>query len=83
MPLARTSISIDQSVLDRFYRAYPAGQRSQAIQRLMERDLADNIDALTLAAQTVETHPDFQTAREDAALWEAAAGRDGLEEPDA
>ena len=34
---------------------------------------------LARAAKDVETHSDFQTVREDAALWESQTGADGLE----
>ena len=79
MPLARTTISIDKTPLDRFFRAYPAGKRSQAIQRLIQQDLDRQFDKLTRAAQEVESHPDFQTVRDDGALWERATGVDGLD----
>ncbi len=79
MPLARTTISIDKTTLDRFFRAYPAGRRSQIIQKLIEQDLDHQRDRLARAAEQVETDPDFQTVREDGALWEQATARDGLE----
>ena len=79
MTLARTTISIDKATLDRFFRAYPAGKRSQIIQRLIERDLRDQHDQIARAAELVETHPDFQTVREDSALWERATALDGLD----
>jgi len=79
MPLARTTISIDKATLDRFFRAYPPGRRSQIIQRLIEQDLSREHDRLTRAAEHVETHPDFQTVREDSELWEHAVAGDGLD----
>ena len=79
MPLARTTISIEKTTLDRFFHAYPSGKRSQAIQRLIEQDLDNQIDQLARAAELIETHPDFQTVREDSALWERATATDGLE----
>ena len=79
MPLARTTISIDKTTLDRFFRAYPAGKRSQVIQRLIQQDLESQQDRLSRAAQEIETHPDFQTVREDGALWERATGADGVD----
>ena len=79
MPLARTTISIEKTTLDRFFRAYPPGKRSQIIQRLIEQDLAYQQDRLARAAQEIETHPDFQTVREDSALWERATIGDGLD----
>ena len=78
MPLARTTISIDKATLDRFYRAYPAGKRSQVIQQLIERDLEAKNDHLGRMARIVETDPAFQTVRDDSALWEAATKTDGL-----
>jgi hypothetical protein len=78
MPLARTTISIEKDTLDRFYRAYPAGKRSQVIQQLIERDLEAKNDHLGRMARIVETDPAFQTVRDDSALWEAATQTDGL-----
>jgi hypothetical protein len=78
MPLARTTISIDKATLDRFYRAYPAGKRSQVIQQLIERDLESKNDHLGRMARIVETDPAFQTVRDDSALWEATTQTDGL-----
>jgi hypothetical protein len=74
----RTSISIEKDTLDRFYRAYPAGKRSQVIQRLIELDLEAKNDHLGRMARIVETDPAFQTVRDDSALWEAATQTDGL-----
>ncbi len=79
MPLARTTISIEKTTLDRFFHAFPAGKRSNAIQRLIEQDLDGRLDQLARAAELVETHPDFQTVREDGALWEQATAADGLD----
>ena len=79
MPLARTTISIEKATLDRFFRAHPPGKRSQIIQRLIEQDLAREHDRLERAAEDVENHPDFQTVREDSALWERATVSDGLD----
>jgi hypothetical protein len=79
MPLARTTISIEQTTLDRFFRVYPPGKRSQTIQRLIEQDLAHQQDRLTRAAEEIETHPDFQIVREDGVLWERATGGDGVD----
>lgn len=79
MPTARITVSIDKAALDRFFRAYPAGRRSQVIQRLIEQDLDGRLAQLTRAAEQVETHPDFQTVRDDCALWERATAPDGLD----
>lgn len=79
MALARTAISIDKTILDRFFHAYPAGKRSHIIQRLIERDLDGQLDKLARAAELIETHPDFQIVREDSALWERATATDGLD----
>ena len=79
MPLARTTISIDKPTLDRFFRTYPAGKRSQVIQRLIQQDLDHRLDQLAHAAQEIETHSDFQTVREDSELWERATVADGLD----
>jgi len=79
MPLARTTISIDKTTLDRFFRTYPAGKRSQIIQRLIQQDLDHQLDQLARAAQEIETDPDFQTVREDSELWERATVADGLD----
>ena len=79
MPLARTTISIDKTTLDRFFRVYPAGKRSQVIQRLIQQDLDHQLDQLARAAQEIETDPDFQTVREDSELWERATVADGLD----
>ena len=81
MPLARTTISIEQTTLDRFYHAYPPGKRSQVIQRLIEQDLADQSDHLTRMAKLVETDPAFKTVRADSKLWGRATAADGLIEP--
>ena len=40
MPIARTTISIERTTLERFFRAYPPGKRNVVIQGLIERDLA-------------------------------------------
>jgi metal-responsive CopG/Arc/MetJ family transcriptional regulator len=79
MALARTTISIEKTTLDRFFRAYPAGKRSQVIQRLIQQDLESQHDKLSRAAQEVETYADFQTVREDGDLWERATASDGLD----
>lgn len=79
MPLARTTISIDKATLVRFFRAYPAGKRSQVIQRLIQQDLDHQHDMLARAAEDIETHPDFQAVREDSELWERATVADGLD----
>jgi hypothetical protein len=79
MPLARTTISIDKTTLDRFFRAYPPGKRSQIIERLIQQDLARQQDRLARAAELVETHADFQSVREDSELWEHASAADGLD----
>ena len=36
-------------------------------------------DRLADAAAQIESHPDFQTVREDSALWERATATDGLD----
>ena len=79
MPLARTTTSIDNTTLDRFFRAYPAGKRSQIIQRLLEQDLSARDDQFACAAEMIEANPDFQTVHDDSALWERATASDGLE----
>lgn len=79
MPLARTTISIEKTTLDRFFQAYPAGSRSQIIQRLIERELESQHDEMARAAALVENDPAFQTVREDGALWESATLKDGWE----
>ena len=78
LSLARTTISIDKTTLDRFFHAYPAGTRSNIIQRLIEKDLDTQLDQLARAAELVESHPDFQNVREDSAYWERATVHDGL-----
>jgi len=79
MPLARTTISIEKTTLDRFFRAYPAGKRSQIIQRLIEQDLEHQRDRLARAAEQVETDSNFHTVREDGERWERATAADGLD----
>ena len=79
MPLARTTISIEKTTLERFFRAYPAGKRSQIIQRLIEQDLDHQAGELARAAEQVETEPEFETVREDGAVWERATTADGLD----
>jgi hypothetical protein len=79
MPLARTTIWIERTTLDRFFRAYPAGKRSQIIQRLIEQDLDHHRDRLARAAEQVETDFDFQTVREDGERSERAIAADGLD----
>ena len=79
MSLARTTISIDKATLDRFFRTYPAGKRSQIIQRLIEQDLGARHDQLARAAEMIEANPDFQTVHDDSALWERATASDGPE----
>ena len=78
MALARTTISIEKSTLERFYRAYPSGRRSQIIQQLIERELADMTDRLSKMAEWVESDPAFQVVHQDGALWEQATANDGL-----
>jgi len=77
--IARTTVSIDKSTLDRFFSAYPRGKRSQIIERLIQQDLARGQDGLSRAAELVETHADFQTVRDDGQLWEQASASDGLD----
>ena len=36
-------------------------------------------DRLAQAAEAVESHPDFQTVREESAQWERATAADGLD----
>ena len=80
MPFARTTISIEKTTLDRFFRTYPAGKRSQVIQKLIESDLDDRNAHLARMAHCVESDPAFQTMHEDMALWERATASDGLSE---
>ena len=80
MPLARATISIEKATLERFYRAVPAGRRSQVLQRLIERELEERRERLMSAAEAVENDPDFAAVREDEALWERATISDGLDE---
>ena len=79
MPFARTTIWIERTTLDRFFRGYPAGKRSQIIQRLIEQDLDHHRDRLVRAAEQVETDFDFQTVREDGERSERARVADGLD----
>ena len=78
MPLARTTISIEQTVRERFFRAYPVGKRSQIIQTLIERDLSSQTDHLARIVLMVDNDPAFAMVRQDMELWERTTAGDGL-----
>jgi hypothetical protein len=78
MPLARTTVSIEKTTLDRFFRAYPVGKRSQIVQRLIEQHLDHHRDRLARAAEQVEADSDFQTIRVVGVCWERATAVVGL-----
>ena len=80
MTLARTTISIEKTTLDRFFHAYPAGKRSQVIQKLIETNLDDRNAHLARMASFVESDPAFLTMHDDMALWERTTAGDGLAE---
>jgi hypothetical protein len=79
MSLARTRISIEKTTLDRFFRAYPVGKRSQTIQRLIEQDLDYYVDRLARTAEQVESDSEFHAVREEGERWERATDADGLD----
>ena len=76
---ARRAISIEKETLNRFFRAYPAGQRSRVIQEMIEARLRSDDNSLARAVDLVETHADFAEVRSDSELWEASTSLDGFD----
>ena len=79
MAAVRASYSIEPGVLYKFNEMVPPGERSQVVQRLIEKELADQQQRLEAIAEEFETHPDFAQARADAAAFDATAA-DGLDD---
>jgi hypothetical protein len=70
--------AIAPEVLLKFNEMVPAGERSQVIQSLIQRALAERQKRLEAIAEDFDTHPDFRIARGDAAAFETAVA-DGLD----
>ncbi len=68
--------AIAPEVLLKFNEMVPAGERSQVIQSLMQRALAERQKRLEAIAEGFD--PDFRIARGDAAAFETAVA-DGLD----
>jgi hypothetical protein len=79
MPALRASYTIEPEVLLKFNEMVPAGERSQLVQRLMEKALAERQKQLEAIAAEFETHPDFAKARADGEDFDATVA-DGLDE---
>jgi hypothetical protein len=79
MAALRASYTIESDVLLKFNEMVPPGERSQLIQRLMERALSERRKRLEDIAIEFETHPDFAQARADSAAFDATLA-DGLDE---
>jgi hypothetical protein len=78
MAALRVSITIAPEVLLKFNEMVPAGERSEVIQSLMQRALAERQKRLEAIDEDFDTHPDFRIARGDAAAFETAVA-DGLD----
>jgi hypothetical protein len=79
MPAARTSYTIRPEILRQFNEMVPSGERSQLVERLMERALVERRRRLEALAEEFETHPDFAQARADSIAFDATVS-DGLDE---
>ena len=79
MPVSRATFSIDRSVLDRFNRMIPAGDRSKYVENLLERDLKRRETTLDALASDLATHPDLKEVRADSELWSETGLMDGLD----
>jgi len=60
---ARALYSIRPEVLGRFNTLFKGRDRSRAVERLMERAIAEREDEVIAAARLIETDPDFEEAR--------------------
>jgi hypothetical protein len=78
MAALRASFTIAPEVLLKFNEMVPADERSQVIQSLMQRALAERQKRLEAIAEDFDTHPDFRIARGDAAAFETTVA-DGLD----
>ena len=79
MTALRTSYTIKPEVLLKFNEMVPSGERSQFIERMIERAMVERERALEAIAEEFATHPDFAEVRADSALWEKATVSDGLD----
>jgi hypothetical protein len=79
MVALRASYTIEPDVLRKFNEIVPAGERSQVVQRLMEKALAERRKQLEAIAAEFETHPDFAQARADGEAFDATVA-DGLDD---
>jgi hypothetical protein len=79
MTTDRASYSIEAEVLSRFNQVVPPGERSQVIQRLMKRAVAELSRPPEDIAEEFENHPDFADARAEISAFDATAA-DGLTE---
>jgi hypothetical protein len=78
MAALRASFTIAPEVLLKFNEMVPAGERSQVIQSLMQKALAERQKRLEAIAEEFDTHPDFKVARRDASAFETTVA-DGLD----
>ncbi len=79
MSALRASYTIAPEVLRKFNELVPAGERSQVIEGLMKRALAERRRQFEALAEEFETHPDFAEARADGAAFDVTVG-DGLDD---
>jgi hypothetical protein len=68
----RASFAIAPEVLLKFNKMVPAGERSQVIQSLMQRALAECQKRREAIAEDFDKYSDFRIARGDAAAFETA-----------
>ena len=79
MAALRASYTIEPDLLLKFNELVPSGERSQVIQTLMSRAVAERQKALEALAHEFETHADFAVARADASAFETTVN-DGLDD---
>ena len=79
MAALRASYTIEPDLLHRFNELVPSGERSQLIQSLMVKAVAERQKALEAIAHEFETHPDFAVARADTAAFDVTIA-DGLDD---
>jgi hypothetical protein len=74
----RASYTIEPTLLKKFNELVPSGERSQLIQTIMARAVAERQTTLETLATEFETHPDFAQARAGAEQFEITIA-DGLD----
>ena len=79
MAALRASYTIEPDLLHKFNELVPSGERSQVIQTLMARAVAERQKTLEALAHEFETHPDFAAARAAASAFETTVN-DGLDD---